>query len=68
MYGNDVPTISNVSASFIASVAGSVPKIPNMPILYGLSSSTTALPKSDFTIGAFSFSAIASIEKLALDQ
>jgi hypothetical protein len=39
-----------------------------MPILYGLSSSTTALPKSDFTIGAFSFSAIASIEKLALDQ
>ena len=60
MYGNDVPIINNVSASLIASLDGSVPSKPIPPMLYGLSSGTTALPKSALTIGAPNFSATAT--------
>ena len=59
MYGNDVPIISSVSASFIVSLDGEVPSRPIPPVVYGLSSGITALPRSALTIGAPNFSATA---------
>jgi hypothetical protein len=60
MYGNDVPSTSGVSASYMASLDGEVPIRPIPPVVYGLTSGITALPKSALTIGAPSFSAPAS--------
>ena len=57
IYGNDVPTISSVSQSSIASCDGSVPSSPIVPVVYGLSSGTAAFPSSALTIGAPSISA-----------
>ena len=58
--------MSNVSASSIASLAGSVPRRPIPPRLYGLLSGTTALPSSALTTGAASRSQIASTSSGAL--
>ncbi len=46
-----------MSASLIASVAGSVPNMPIPPMLFGWLSGITALPKRALTTGASIFSA-----------
>ena len=48
MYGNDVPTISKVSHSSIASCEGRVPSRPIVPVVYGLSSGTAGFSKQRF--------------------
>ena len=47
----------SVSHSCIASCDGAVPSRPMPPVVYGLSSGTTALPSSGLTIGAPTISA-----------
>ena len=56
-YGNDEPTISSVSHSFISVQLGFVPSRPMEPVQYGSVSSRTVLPRSAFATAAPSFSA-----------
>ena len=64
-YGNDVPTISKVSQVSIASWDGFVPSSPIVPVVYGLSSGTAALPSNALIIGAPSTSASCSSSAVA---
>jgi hypothetical protein len=52
MQGNEVPTISSVSHTSMASCDDLVPSSPMLPMVYGLSSGTATLPSSALMIGA----------------
>ena len=55
MYGKLLPAMISVSHSCIASCDGAVPSRPMPPVVYGLSSGTTALPSSGLMIGPPTF-------------
>ncbi len=57
----------SVSQSCMASCDGAVPSRPMPPVVYGLSSGTTALPSSGLTIGPPTFSASSSTSLRALE-
>src|SRR5436305_980445 len=64
-YGNDEPTISSVSHSFIRVHDGFVPSRPIAPVTNGRSSGTAALPSSAFATPAPSVSATSITSSVA---
>src|SRR5438552_6536167 len=67
-YGNDEPTMSSVSHSFISVHDGFVPSRPIAPVTYGRSSGTAALPSSAFATPAPSFSATSITSSVARSE